>query len=361
MPRNPSARTSSAGFSGCFFGYLYQMPEIHKNYPLRELNSFHLDVRARQFCQCRSLDELRTLIGSSGFRDQRVLILGEGSNILFSGDFGGLIVRPLILGRELIREDRNHVWIRAGAGENWDEFVAWTTAWGYGGLENLSLIPGSVGSSPIQNIGAYGVELKQCLVEVEAVDTLTGQKLIFTNEACRFGYRDSIFKGDWKGKCIISSVVFRLSKKPELNLSYDRVAEMFSRQKRKDVESLRQVIIEIRRSRLPDPDRIGNAGSFFKNPVIPDEHYRELLKQYPGMPSYPASASGRKIPAAWLIEQCGWKGKRIGDAGCYEKQPLVLVNLGRATGKEIMELAARIEKDIENSFGIHLEKEVNVI
>jgi UDP-N-acetylmuramate dehydrogenase len=337
------------------------MPEILQNHPLRSLNSFHFDIRARAYCECRNINEVRQVISSTSVRNEKILILGEGSNILFSGDFMGLVIRPLIRGKEIIREDRNNVWIRAGAGENWDDFVAWACAWGFGGIENLSLIPGSVGSGPIQNIGAYGTELEQTVEEVSAIDVLTGQKLTFTNEACRFGYRDSIFKQEWKDKCIITSVTFRLSKKPELNLSYQLVAEKLSGYKRKDVETIRNIIINIRRTKLPDPDELGNAGSFFKNPVVSAEHYQRLLADYPGIPSYPAAGESRKIPAAWLIEQCGWKGKRRGDAGTYGKQPLVLVNYGGATGKDILELANLIEKDVKDKFGIRLNKEVNVI
>ncbi len=337
------------------------MPEIQQNHPLRALNSFRLDVRARKYCACVNIQDIREVISSPAFRKERSLILGEGSNVLFSGDFEGFIIRPLILGREIAREDRKYVWIRAGAGENWDEFVAWCTAWGYGGLENLSLIPGSVGSSPIQNIGAYGAEAKDCIEEVEAVDALTGQKLKFTAEACRFGYRDSIFKRQWKGKCIISSVLFRLDKQPVLKLGYPPLAEKMTGRKTRDVETVRQVIMEIRRSRLPDPSALGNAGSFFKNPVVPADHFQRLLKAFPGMPSHPAPGNSRKIPAAWLIEQCGWKGKRMGDAGCYEKQPLVLVNHGKASGRDILKLAERIEEDVHLKFDVRLEKEVNVV
>jgi UDP-N-acetylmuramate dehydrogenase len=337
------------------------MPEILTNYPLQKHNSFHLKALASKFSTCKSVQELQELINHPDYKNNKTLILGEGSNILFSSDFDGLVVRPLILGREILREDRDHVWIRVGAGENWDEFVGWSTAWGYGGIENLSLIPGSVGSSPIQNIGAYGAEVEQCVEEVSAVDAFTGQKMSFLKEACRFGYRDSIFKREWKNKCIITSVIFKLSKNPELNLSYKAVSEELAHMQKRDVESVREAIIKIRRSKLPDPDEIGNAGSFFKNPVIPLDHFEELKGDSPDIPSYPASAGSAKIPAAWLIERTGWKGKRKGDAGSYEKQALVLVNHGKATGKEILELAGQIEEDVFRQFGIRLEKEVNVI
>ncbi len=337
------------------------MPEILKNHPLRYLNTFHVDAGARNFCECQSIQDLRELISDPLFRKGPRLILGEGSNILFTDDFNGLVVRPRLGGMEIIAEDRSTVKIQVGAGECWDDFVAWTATWNFGGIENLSLIPGSVGSSPIQNIGAYGVEVRQAIERVYAVDTLTGQKLTFENEACRFGYRDSIFKGSWKHKCIITSVVFRLAKNPVLNTGYQPVADKMAGKERQDVETMRQVIIEIRQSKLPDPDILGNAGSFFKNPVIPEGQYDRLLEKFPDLPSYPALSGARKIPAAWLIEQCGWKGKRIGDAGTFEKHSLVLVNHGNATGRQILDLAMFIERDVLAKFGIRLESEVNII
>lgn len=342
------------------FSYLCDMPEILETHSLTDLNSFHLDVRAKRYCECKTVNEIEEVINAGVLKAGKALILGEGSNILFTGDYNGFVLHPLILGREIIRENRDHVWIKSGAGENWDEFVAWSVNWGFGGLENLSLIPGSVGSSPIQNVGAYGAEVEQFIEEVSALDLLTGQKLSFSREACRFDYRDSIFKREWKGKCVITSVTFRLDKKPRLNLGYPLVAEKMAGMERQDVQAVREVIMGIRRSKLPDPEVLGNAGSFFKNPVMKESAYRSLLEGHPGMPSYPAGGSSRKIPAAWLIEKCGWKGKRIGDAGSYEKQPLVLVNHGSATGKDILMLAEKIETDVRDRFGIKLDREVNV-
>lgn len=344
-----------------FGWYSLIMPEILKNHPLRELNTFHIDAGARYFSECRTIKDLRELIFYPEFLKGPRLILGEGSNILFSDDFKGLVIRPQILGKEIIGEDRSTVKIQVGAGENWDDFVAWTTTWDFGGIENLSLIPGSVGSSPIQNIGAYGVEAEQAIERVFAIDILTGQKLTFENEACNFRYRDSIFKGSWKHKCIVTSVVFRLAKKPVLNTGYHLVAGKMAGKAKQNVETLRQVIIEIRESKLPDPDKLGNAGSFFKNPLVPEAEYESLLLKYHDIPSYPAAEGAKKIPAAWLIEQCGWKGKRFGDAGTFEKQPLVLVNHGNATGRQILDLAKSIEEDVEKKYGIRLEKEVNIV
>jgi UDP-N-acetylmuramate dehydrogenase len=337
------------------------MPDIRQNHPLRDLNTFHVDAGARYYCECPGIKDLQELISDPVFLKGPCLILGEGSNILFTDDFQGLVIRPRILGREIVAEDRTTVQIQVGAGENWDEFVAWTTTWDFGGIENLSLIPGSVGSSPIQNIGAYGVEVQQAIERVFAIDILTGQKLTFENEACLFGYRNSIFKGSWKHKCIVTSVVFRLAKKPVLNTGYQQVADKMAGRSRQNVATLRQVIIEIRESKLPDPIQLGNAGSFFKNPAVSEVQFESLFKKFPDIPSYPAPAGSRKIPAAWLIEQCGWKGKRIGDAGTFEKQPLVLVNHGNATGRQILDLAKSIENDVFGKYGIKLEKEVNIV
>lgn len=337
------------------------MPDILKQYSLRHLNSFQLEVNAALFCECRTVKDVRSLIREPQFRKQKNLVIGEGSNILFVGDFEGLIVRPFILGREIISEDRESVRVQVGAGENWDGFVEWATNWGFGGIENLSLIPGSVGSSPIQNIGAYGMEACQTIEQVIATDLETGQKLIFENESCRFGYRDSIFKREWKERCIITSVIFRLTKQPKLNLGYQHLAELMAKSPRQDIKSLREIVISIRQSKLPDPSALGNAGSFFKNPIIAAEEFMALQQQFPDIPSYPGAAGSRKIPAGWLIEQCGWKGKKLGRAGTYEKQALVLVNHGGASGKEIIELAENISDDIENKFGIRLSREVNVV
>ena len=337
------------------------MPEILRQYSLKRLNTFHLDVNAALFCECRTVNDVRSLLREPEFRKHKNLVIGEGSNMLFVGDFEGLILRPYLLGREIISENRESVQVQVGAGENWDGFVEWATNWGFGGIENLSLIPGSVGSSPIQNIGAYGMEVCQTIEQVIAIDSETGQKLIFENESCRFGYRDSIFKREWKDRCIITSVIFRLTKQPKLNLAYQHLAELMSKSPQQDVKSLRETVIGIRRSKLPDPSVLGNAGSFFKNPVLLSEEFEALQKQFPGIPSYPGPGGSRKVPAAWLIEQCGWKGKKKGRAGTYDKQPLVLVNLGRASGKEIIELAENISDDIESKFGIRLSREVNVV
>ena len=234
----------------------------------------------------------------------------------------------------------------------------------YTSLDNSITMPTSrhmLASYCIRRAMRDGVEVEKTVHEVSAIDVLTGQKLTFKNESCRFAYRDSIFKGEWKGKCIITSVIFRLSKKPKLNLNYQMVEKKLAAKGKQDVETVREVIIEIRRSKLPDPDELGNTGSFFKNPVIPDELFQSIRSENPDLPSYPAAGGSRKIPAAWLIDQCGWKGKRIGDAGSYEKQPLVLVNYGSATGQNILGLAAQIEDTVEQKFGIRLEKEVNVV
>jgi UDP-N-acetylmuramate dehydrogenase len=337
------------------------MSEIQQHYSLRQLNAFRLDVNASYYYECHSNADVGSIIQDSRFKKQKNLVIGEGSNILFIGDFEGLIIRPVIMGKEIISEDGDSVLIQAGAGENWDDFVGWATNWGFGGIENLSLIPGSVGSSPVQNIGAYGVEVSQTIERVLAMDLLTGQKLVFENESCNFRYRDSIFKHGWKDKCIITSVVFKLSKQPRLNMSYQNVGELMSTKEKQDINTLREAIIQIRRSKLPDPAELANAGSFFKNPIIPAEEFQSLLHEYPDIPSYPGTAGSKKIPAAWLIEHCGWKGKKLGEAGTYEKQPLVIVNHGNASGNDILRLVENITSDVENKFGIRLVPEVNIV
>ncbi len=337
------------------------MPEILSQFPIKHLNTFHLDVSAEQFAECRTVNEIQSVIKKTSFRESQRLIIGEGSNILFSGDFGGFVLRPAIMGKEIISEERGSVRVQAGAGENWDELVEWAVNWGFGGIENLSLIPGSVGSSPIQNIGAYGMEVCTAIEKVLATDIDTGKKLIFEKESCGFGYRDSIFKRDWKGRCIITSVIFMLSKQPKLNISYQGVAELLESSPTKDIKAVRTAVIAIRKSKLPDPDLLGNAGSFFKNPVIPAGELETLQAQFPDIPSYPAPGGSRKIPAAWMIEQCGWKDRKHGRAGTYKHQPLVIVNHGGSSGREILELAQLISDEVENKFGIMLIPEVTIL
>jgi UDP-N-acetylmuramate dehydrogenase len=335
------------------------MTEVKHNQSLKELNSFGMDVRAETFIYLDNVKEMQELISTLNFDKEKTLVLGEGSNILFTKDFNGLVIHPCLKGIEISDEDDRIVDLNVAAGENWDEFVDFCVKNNYGGLENLSLIPGSVGSAPVQNIGAYGVEVGEKIIWVEGLDLITGElRKIFAKD-CGFGYRNSIFKKELKNRFVITSVHFKLDKNSGLNLSYGPVKRMFEAKKKHDIQTLRETIIEIRESKLPDYKNIGNAGSFFKNPVISIIQFQELQNSYPDIPSYP-SGDKIKIPAAWLIEKAGWKGVREDDAGTWPDQPLVLVNYGNATGKEILNLAEKIQDSINSQFGIELEMEVNV-
>ncbi len=337
------------------------MIKVYKNFRLKKYNTFGIDVKAAYYIECESTEELQELYTSDKYASVPKYVLGGGSNVLFTADYDGMIVRPLIKGIEITREDEDKVVLRAGAGEDWDEFVAWCVSEQYGGVENLSLIPGNVGTGPMQNIGAYGVELKDVISTVEALDLDTLEPVVFTNEECKFGYRSSIFKHDLKGRVIITHVNLELSKHPELVTHYGSVAEELAKYTRKDIYSVRQAVISIRTSKLPDPEVTGNAGSFFKNPVIERSQFENLLQQYPEIPHYDAPGDKVKIPAAWLIDQNGWKGVKKGNAGVHPNQPLVLINLGGATGKEVLTLAEEIAGSVKDRFGIDLEMEVNIV
>jgi UDP-N-acetylmuramate dehydrogenase len=289
------------------------------------------------------------------------LVMGEGSNILFKGDFEGLILRPGIKGIELLEENDREVLVRVGAAENWDNWVSLSIRKGWFGLENLSLIPGSVGSAPIQNIGAYGVELKDCFESVDAWDLRQKKRIQLDGPGCRFGYRSSIFKFESRGRYIITHVVFRLQKQAQLQLNYGPVKERFAKAGGTTPQDLREVIKAIRRQKLPDPQKFGNAGSYFKNPLVDRTVFKCIRVDYPGVPNYPDAGNQVKIPAAWLIEQAGWKGKRIGNVGTWPSQPLVIVNYGNATGEEILDFSEKLRADVDKKFGICLEREVNVV
>jgi UDP-N-acetylmuramate dehydrogenase len=291
------------------------------------------------------------------------LIIGGGSNLLFTKDFPGLVLRNEMKGIQLIAEDEDSYLVKAAAGENWHSFVSFCLSHHYYGIENLSLIPGTVGAAPIQNIGAYGVELKDVFHSLVALDLETGKEMTFSNDDCAFGYRDSIFKGRYKGQLVIISVSFRLKKIPNLAIDYGAIREELVNKQVVNItpESISQAIIQIRQSKLPDPLVLGNAGSFFKNPVITKEAFQSLLSKYPSLPGYQTGEDTYKIPAGWLIEVCGWKGYRKDDAGCYQKQALVLVNYGKASGKEIFDLSESIIQSVAQKFSIVLEREVNIL
>lgn len=334
---------------------------FNKDVSLKPYNTFGIDVKAKNFTFFSSQNELQQILQTLP-DEENMLILGGGSNILFTRDFDGVVLLNAVKGIEIISEDEDHVYIRAGGGVNWHHFVTYCVDHNYGGIENLSLIPGNVGASPMQNIGAYGVEIKDVFYQLDAVCTTTKEVETFNKEDCRFGYRESVFKKELKGKYIITSVTYRLTKNPVFNISYGALqTELTNRNIHElSLKKISDAIIDIRRSKLPDPAVTGNAGSFFKNPVVDENVANDLKQRYPDIPFFSADHSF-KIPAAWLIEQCGWKGFRKGDAGCYDKQPLVLVNYGKATGSGLFELSEQIKESVFKKFQLELEREVNII
>jgi UDP-N-acetylmuramate dehydrogenase len=346
-----------------FAGKTNPMIRYFENYSLKKLNTFGTEATARYFFEFTEPSDLQELIFSGTLPSgEQLLILGGGSNLLFVGDFDGWVLHPNIPGITLEREDRNFVWVRAGSGVVWDDFVAWVVREGWGGVENLSLIPGRVGAAPVQNIGAYGQEVSEVIESVSGIDLKTGEMLNINAEECGFGYRNSRFKQELKGSFVITSVLFRLDKFPLLKLGYQGIAESLGNVAETGVAEVREAVITIRRSKLPDPAVTGNAGSFFKNPEVFEDQVKVLNQEYPGMPSYPSKEPGRvKLSAGWLIDQCGWKGYRTGDAGVHERHALVLVNYGKATGRQIFELSEAIRQSVKQKFGVELEREVNLV
>ncbi len=337
---------------------------IQENISLKSFNTFGIQAKATYFCEVNTLEELTTFLQEkNNSTDKPLLILGGGSNLLFTKDFPGIVLKNSIKGIEIIREDESHAWVRAGAGENWHNFVLQCIEMGYGGIENLSLIPGTVGAAPMQNIGAYGVEIKDVFEQLEAVEIETGKTHHFNNADCRFGYRESVFKNIYKGKFIIATVTLKLSKKPVVNTSYGAIEETLQNEgiTAPTIRDVSNAVIKIRQSKLPDPADIGNAGSFFKNPVIALKVYETLKAENPEMPGYKVAEQEMKVPAGWLIEQCGWKGKRFGEVGVHKNQALVLVNYGDAKGNEVKELAFKIQASVSERFGIELTPEVNMV
>lgn len=333
---------------------------IQQNISLKEYNTFGISVNAKRFISVTSVYELQQLLKT----EKELFLLSGGSNMLLTKDIETLVVHIDIKGISIDKEDEKAVYLTVNAGEDWHEFVLWCISNEYGGIENLSLIPGNVGTCPIQNIGAYGVEVKDTITKVEALEIQTGKLIQFSNESCNFEYRNSLFKNKEKGKYIITAVSFQLTKRNhKLNSSYGAIeAELISKEITKPtLKNISDAIIAIRKSKLPDPKEIGNSGSFFKNPVISQSKFLELQKKYPKVPSYSVSNADVKVPAGWLIEQAGFKGKRFGNCGVHEKQALVLVNYGNASGKEIHKLAQKIQESILQKFNISLEIEVNII
>lgn len=337
---------------------------IAENISLLPYNSFNIDVKARYFGRFANPDALQDLLErSSKHKDLPLMILGGGSNILFTKDFDGWILKNEYKGITLIKEDDTYFYVQGNAGENWHSFVQYCVQKQYAGIENLSLIPGNLGASPMQNIGAYGVEIKDVFQQLEAWDMEDKCIRRFELSDCEFGYRESVFKKKYRNRFVILNVLFRLRKQPVFHIEYGAISQQLEQMQVQDlsIKAIAEAVIRIRKSKLPDPGLIGNAGSFFKNPVIPEERFIELKTIYPAMPGYPSGEGKIKIAAGWLIEQCGWKGFRKGDAGCYDQQALVLVNYGKATGDEIFALSVSIIDSVTEKFSILLEREVNII
>lgn len=334
---------------------------FYQNHSLLNFNTFGLNVNARHFFEFDSENELIEILQHQLIKENPLLVIGQGSNLLFLNDFDGVVLHSAIRGIQVIEETEDAVIIKVGSGVIWDDLVEYCVKQGWSGIENLSLIPGETGAAAIQNIGAYGVEIKDVVQKVNAVRIADGQRRAFELEACHYGYRESVFKKELKGQFIVTSVIIRLSKKPVFNLSYNHLEKEVLKNGVMNLENIRNTIIQVRESKLPDPKVLGNAGSFFMNPVVKRERYEALQLQYPEMPHYYISEQAEKIPAGWLIEQCGWKGRTIGNVGVHAKQALVLVNYGGAKGKEIAELAAMIQQSVADKFGISLIPEVNFI
>jgi len=335
--------------------------QIHEAFSLLPYNTFRIHAKARFFSTFKNTDELAELLAT----DSRlpILILGGGSNILFTKDYDGLVLKNEIKGIEVQHEDAGHVYVKAGAGENWHRFVLYCIQHNWAGVENLSLIPGNIGAAPIQNIGAYGVELDNIFLSLEAYHLQEKKIHTFTAADCEFGYRDSVFKNRYKDQFAILSVTFRFRKKPIFHVSYGAITEELEKMGLSElsIKAVSQAVINIRSSKLPDPEKIANSGSFFKNPEVAANKYEELKLRFPGIIAYPLPNGTVKLAAGWMIEQCGWKGYRKGDVGCHAMQALVLVNYGNATGKEIYDLSEEILQSVNNKFGVILEREVNII
>lgn len=333
----------------------------YTDYSLLPHNTFRMDVKAARFMEYSSEEELTAFLASGGLTSP-YLHIGGGSNLLFLSDYPGLVLHSSVKGVETVAETDEWVELRVGSGMVWDDFVAYTVEKGFYGAENLSLIPGEVGASAVQNIGAYGVEVKDLVVSVDAVEAATGKKRRFTREECRYAYRDSIFKKELKGRYFVTYVTYRLSKLPVFHLDYGNVrAELEKDGMEPTLANVRRVIAAIRSNKLPDPKVTGNAGSFFMNPVVSQEQFDRLQAEYSEMPSYRLDGNRVKIPAGWLIERCGWKGKALGPAAVHDRQALVLVNRGGATGRDVLRLADEVARSVKERFGIEISPEVNLI
>lgn len=345
-----------------------------RDYSLLAHNTFGIDAKCKRFLEYSSVEEAQQIVAGLTAADQPLLILGGGSNLLLTGDYEGTVIHSAIKGIEVLDNETlavaeggnlknpDFVFLNCGSGEVFDDVVAYAVEHGYHGAENLSIIPGEVGASAVQNIGAYGVEAKDIIYKVETVEIATGKVVVFDNQDCQYSYRQSRFKHEWKDKYLVTHVIYRLSKHFVPDLDYGNIRTSLTAKgiENPTAQQLRDVIIEIRNAKLPDPKVQGNAGSFFMNPIVEKAKYEELAAQYSGMPHYTIDAGHEKIPAGWMIDQCGWKGKSLGRAGVHDKQALVLVNRGGATGQEIVNLCETIRKDVKLKFGIDIHPEVNV-
>ncbi len=336
---------------------------ISSNISLKPYNTFGIDASAKYFTSIQSIENIQELLQSNEYKTNERLILGGGSNLLLTKNVDALVIKNDLKGIEIVKETTDSVFVRCAAGEVWHEFVMWSINHNYGGLENLSLIPGCTGASPMQNIGAYGVEIKDTFYELEAIDTQTGELKTFSKSECEFGYRESVFKRKFKNQFIITSVTFQLSKVPTFHIEYGAIKQELDAMKVSElnIKAVSQAVINIRSSKLPNPKEIGNAGSFFKNPEVTTDVYERLKHEFSNLVAYPLENSHYKLAAGWLIEQSGLKGYRVGDAGVHKLQALVLVNYGSATGNEIYNLSTHVLQTVKAKFGVDLEREVNVI
>jgi UDP-N-acetylmuramate dehydrogenase len=336
---------------------------IQENVSLKQFNTFGIEAKARYFVEVKNKTELNEALYDSQFHMMRRLVLGGGSNVLFTKDFDGVVIKVNIKGLKKTKENADFVWVKAGAGENWHDLVLFTIENNWGGIENLSLIPGLVGAAPLQNIGAYGVEIKDTIHEVKALNIPHGETHVFDKNDCQFGYRESIFKNEAKDKYVVLSITLKLAKNPKFHVEYGAIQEVLAQNPTQElsIKAVSDAVISIRQSKLPNPAEIGNAGSFFKNPEISTTLFEKLKAEFPEIPSYPINESLVKVPAGWLIEKAGWKGFREGDIGVHSKQALVLVNYGNGTGLQIKDLSEKIQKSILEKFGIKLQVEVNFV
>ena len=336
--------------------------EILNNFSLKNYNTFGIEAKAEQFVAVHSVPELKSILEQN--KNQKKFVLGGGSNMLLTKNIEALVIHIDLKGKKILNEDADYVWVESQAGENWHEFVLWTIEQNLGGLENMSLIPGNVGTTPVQNIGAYGTEIKDTFVSCEAINIENQEMRTFTKDECHFGYRESIFKNEAKDHYIITSVVFKLTKQNhKINTSYGDIQAELARNNviTPTLKDVSNAVIAIRRSKLPDPAELGNSGSFFKNPILLKTDFEKIHQKFPEMRFFDISETEVKVPAGWLIEQSGLKGKRFGDAGIHKNQALVLVNYGNATGQEILDVSKIVQDTVFNTFGIHIEAEVNII